>query len=336
MTEPKTTPPALLLDRLTVSELLDLGACIEVVERCFADHARGKTLAPGLLHGGGVGGEFHIKAGGILEPLPAFACKVNGGFFSNRVTNGLPNIQGLILLYEATTGTPLAVMESATVTVLRTGAATAVATKHLARPGSRTATIAGSGTQGAIQLRSLARVLPLEKAWVWSRDVNHAAALAARLQPELGFPVQATSSLTEASRLSDVVVTCTPATKWILGRDMVRPGTLVVAVGADSPDKQEIEPALLASSGLVTDITEQCARVGDLHHAITLGLMNALQVRAELGQVIAELKPGRMSDDELIVFDSTGTALQDAAAARLVYERAIATDRGQRFAFWGS
>ena len=331
----KPTPPALLLDRPTVASLLTLDACIAAVEAAFIAHARGETIAPGLLHGDGIGGEFHLKAGGLKTPRAYYACKVNGGFFQNRARFDLPNIQGLILLYDATNGVPLAVMESATVTILRTGAATAVAARHLASPQARIATICGAGTQGAIQLRALHRVRPLEKVHVWSRDGARAQAFAEKMRAELKLDITAAPELGSAARASDIIVTCTPAKQWFLGREHAKPGAFIAAVGADSPDKQEIEPELLAKSAIVCDLAAQCIEVGDTHHAIAAGLIRGAEIRAELGEVAAGLKPGRKSPDEIVIFDSTGTALQDAAAAALVYELAIAHQRGTRFAFWG-
>lgn len=330
----KTTPPPLLLNKSTIASLLTLDECITAVEDAFAASARGEALATALLHVDGIGGEFHVKAGGLTSPDPLFACKVNGGFFQNRARFNLPNIQGLILLYDATNGVPLAVMESSTVTILRTGAATAVAARRLARSGSSVATICGVGIQGSVQLRSLSRVLRLEKAFVWSRDPARASDFAARMSVELGLPVEAASDLAAATRQSDVIVTCTPAKSWILGEQHVRPGTFVAAVGADSPDKQEIEPALLARAAVVCDVTAQCAHVGDLHHAVAVGVMRVDDVRGELGAVLVGSAPGRLNDDEIIIFDSTGTALQDAAAAAHVYRRAITENVGTRFGFW--
>jgi ornithine cyclodeaminase/alanine dehydrogenase-like protein (mu-crystallin family) len=114
---------------------------------------------------------------------------------------------------------------------------------------------------------------------------------------------------------------------------MVRPGTFIAGVGADNEDKQELDPALLASSKLVTDLTEQCAVIGDLHHALAGGVMSASDVHAQLGEIVAGRKPARESEEEIIVFDSTGTALQDVAAAAAVYRRALADSEGRRFAF---
>jgi len=303
------------------------------VEGAFAAYAQGRVLTPSLMHVETPRGEFHIKSGGLVGDRTYFTTKVGGGFFGNRANFDLPNIIGLILLVDGENGAPLAVMESGFITRVRTGAATAVAAKYLARPDSRTVTICGAGTQGEIQLRALTRVLPIERAFVWSRNPN--PAFAERMSQELGIKVSVAAGLTQAVRESDVVVTCTPAKRWFLGREHIRPGTFVAAVGTDSPDKQELEPELLASSVVVCDLVEQSEHVGDLHHAIAAGLMTREQVYGELGAVIAGVISRPAREDRAVIFDSTGTALQDAAAAVLVYEHAVATGRGTPFAFWG-
>jgi alanine dehydrogenase len=132
--------------------------------------------------------------------------------------------------------------------------------------------------------------------------------------------------VSEAAAHSDVVVTCTPSRRPLLLAEHVRPGTFVAAVGADSADKQELEPRLMAAGVVVADILEQCAAIGDLHHAITAGVLTKDTVHAELADVVVGRKPGRRSADEITIFDSTGTALQDVAAAAVVYEEA--TERG--------
>ena len=150
---------------------------------------------------------------------------------------------------------------------------------------------------------------------------------------ELGIPVKQVEALKPAVQECDICVTCTPAKQPYLDQSFVTPGTLVVAVGADSPDKHEIDPGLLAANPVVVDLLDQCASVGELHHAIDAGLMTRSDVRAELADVVVGDVVGRSSEDEIIVFDSTGTALQDAAAAVLVYERALAGGHGTRFDF---
>lgn len=324
--------PALLIDAATAADLLTLETCIGAVEDAFRRHAQGRSLAPALLHVDAGDGEFHVKAGGLHGDPGYFACKINAGFFSNRRRFGLPNIVGLIVLGDARTGVPLAVMDAGVVTRLRTGAATAVAARYLARPDSRTVTVCGGGTQARIQLEALKHALPLERAFLWSR--SDTSALAAELAGRLQLDVRPASSLDEVAPASDVIITCTPARHGFLERRHVSPGTFVAAVGADSPDKQELEPSLVAAARVVCDIVEQCAHVGELHHALEAGLMTRQQVHGSLGEVIAGRIPGRTEATTTFVFDSTGTALQDVAAAAAVYERARASGRGETFAFW--
>jgi alanine dehydrogenase len=325
----------LVLTRADVAALLGLDECIAAVERAFRLHAEGGALPPGVLGVHAGDGSFHIKAAGLDLGRLYFAAKTNANFPSNPARFGLPSIQGVVALFDAGTGSPLALMDSIEITIVRTGAATAVAARHLARPDSRVATVCGCGNQGRVQLRALARVLPLERAYAFDADRGRAREFARALSEELGIEVQAVDDPATAAGRSDVCVTCTPSRRAFLGRGDVAPGTFVAAVGADSEDKQELEPALLASSTLVVDMLEQCATIGELHHALAAGLMSRADVHAELGQIVAGVKPGRRSRDEIIVFDSTGTALQDVAAAVAVYEKALAAGRGVRVGLAG-
>jgi alanine dehydrogenase len=318
----------LLLTRRDVAALLDLDTCIVAVERAFRLYGEGKTGAPGVLGVHVAGGGFHIKAGVLELGRRYFAAKTNANFPGNPTRHGLPTIQGVIVLADAERGTPLALMDSMEITTLRTGAATAVAAKYLARADVRTATIVGCGTQGRVQLRAVRAVRAVERVYACDRDAAAAERFAREMAAELGLDVRATADLTEGAHASDVIVTCTPSREPILGLGDVRPGTFIAAVGADSPDKQEITPALMASSRIVVDVLEQAATMGDLHHALAAGVLTRSDVHAELGDVVAGRKPGRCSSEETIVFDSTGMALQDVAAAVAVYERAVLAGRG--------
>lgn len=318
----------LILSRADVLDLLSLRACIDAVERAFRLHAEGRTLGPGVLGVPATAGSFHIKAAGLVDERSYFAAKTNANFPDNPRRCGQPTIQGVILLADATSGTPLAVMESGSVTALRTGAATAVAAKFLARLDARTATLVGCGVQGEIQLAAMAAVLPLRHAWVLDLDPARAERLAARAAANLGICVETGRDLHAALRESDVCVTCTPSRQPIVFRDDVTAGTFIAAVGADSRGKQELEPALVASSTLVVDVLEQCAEIGELQHVLAAGLMTREGVHAELSDVVAGRRPGRRGDDEITIFDSSGTALQDVAAAIVVYEKAMARGRG--------
>jgi alanine dehydrogenase len=318
----------LVLSRTDVCELLSLRDCIDAVERAFRLHAEGRTLGPGVLSVPATDGGFHIKAAGLLGERSYFAAKTNANFPGNPGRFGLPTIQGMVVLADASSGEPLAVIESGSVTALRTAAATGVAAKFLARREARTATIVGCGVQGEMQLAAVAAVLPLERAWVL--DVDHAKAeeLAERARASLGLHVEAAKDLREALRESDVCVTCTPSRRPLVAASDVAPGTFIAAVGADAPGKQELELALVASATVVVDVLAQCAEIGEVQHVLAAGLVTREQIHAELGDVVIGRRPGRTRPDEITIFDSSGTALQDVAAAIAVYERARATGRG--------
>ena len=318
------TGTTLLITRSEVASLLGLAECIDAVEEAFRLHAEGQSLPPGVLETLTEGGGFHIKAAGLrLSGGSYFAAKVNGNFPLNPERFGLPTIQGVVVLCDAERGRPLAVMDSMELTALRTAAATGVAARHLARPDSKVATVCGCGVQGRVQLRALAEVLPLEKVYAFDADASRADEFAREMSDELGLKVAPASTLREAAGESDVCVTCTPSRRPVLMRGDVRPGAFVAGVGADNPLKQELDPALMASGKIVADILEQCASIGDLHHAIEAGAVKRSDVYAELGEIVAGLKPGRTSAEETFIFDSTGTALQDVAAAAVVYEKAV-------------
>ena len=323
-----SAPRVLVLGRSDVAALLGLSECIAAVEEAFRREAEGRTLPAGVLSIPATGGGFHVKAAGVRGERSFFAAKVNANFAGNRERYGLPTIQGVIVFCDAERGSPLAVLDSAEITVLRTAAATGVAARHLARADSTVATVCGCGRQGRAQLAALAEVLPLKRAYAFDADPAAAARYGTEMSAALGFPVEAAGDLAAAARRSDVVVTCTPSRSPLLLPDDVRPGTFVAAVGADSPDKQELHPGLLARSRVVVDVLAQCAEMGDLHHALAAGVLARGDVHAELAEVVAGRKPGRVAPDETFVFDSTGTALEDVAAAAAVYEKAVARGRG--------
>jgi alanine dehydrogenase len=318
----------LVLSRRDVLDLLTLPDCIGAVERAFRLHAEGRTLGPGVLGVPAVDGGFHIKAAGLIGDRGYFAAKTNANFPQNPRRFGLPTIQGTIVLADASTGVPLAIIESGSVTALRTAAATAVAASFLARRGARTATIVGCGVQGELQLAAIAAVLPLQRAWVLDADHERAESMAARAAASLGLRVEPAKDLRAALRESDVCVTCTPARRAFVMAADVPPGMFIAAVGADTQGKQELEPALVASATLVVDVLDQCAEIGELQHVLAAGLMTRAQVHAQLADVVVGRRPGRTRDDEITVFDSSGTALEDVAAAIAVYETARDTGRG--------
>jgi alanine dehydrogenase len=322
----------LALSRSDVLELLTLRECIDVVEQAFRLHAQGHTLGPGVLSVPTTGGGFHIKAAGLVGERAYFAAKTNGNYPDNPRRCGLPTIQGLVVLADAENGSPLAVIESGSVTALRTAGATGVAARYLARPDSRTATIVGCGIQGELQLAAVAAVLPLERVWLVDTDHARAEDMAARATARRGLKAEAAKDLRRALADSDVCVTCTPSRRAVVAAADVHPGMFLAAVGADAHGKQELEPALMAGSTVVVDVLAQCVEIGELQHAVAAALMTPTDVHAELSDVVAGRRPGRTRADEVTIFDSSGTALQDVAAALAVYEKARRTRRGQELA----
>lgn len=328
-------PPegTLLLARADVQALLAPPLCIAAVEDAFARSARGEVPPSGILGMHAPDGGFHVKAGLLARGPLYFAAKVNANFPHNAARFGLPTIQGAVLLFGAGDGRVLAIMDSMALTALRTAAATAVAAKHLAKASIDTVLLVGCGAQALEQLRALLCVRQPRRIEVFDSDAARAAAFAAAAQARLGIGVAPTADLPAALRASDLVITCTTARQPFVTRDLVRPGAFIAAVGADHEDKQEIAPDLMAAARVVTDATAQAARIGDLHHAIAAGRMRAEDVHAELGELAAGLKQGRSDDDEVTLFDSTGTGLQDVAAAVAVYHAAVEQGTGLAFRF---
>ena len=323
----------LLLTRQDVATLLTIDECITAVEDAFKLHAEGKGLPPKVLGIHTKKGGFHIKAGILNLDRTYFVAKINSNFQNNMSEQGLPLIQGVIDVCDGENGQLLALMDSIEITILRTGAATALAAKYLANVDAKTATICGCGNQGRITLRALMKVRSIENVYVFDVDKSKAEKFANELTDELKISIKSVTDLGMAVGKSKICVTCTTSKKAFLKLKDVKAGTFIAAVGADSEEKQELEPGLLSANKLVTDLTEQCGNIGELHHAMKKGLMTIADVHAELGEIISGKKPGRTSVEEIIIFDSTGTALQDVASAAIVYEKALRKNIGTKLDF---
>jgi ornithine cyclodeaminase/alanine dehydrogenase-like protein (mu-crystallin family) len=320
----------LLLTRRDVAELLPMADCIDALERAFRAQATGGTLPSQVLGVLTPEGGLHVKAAGLRRSGLYIAAKLNANFPRNLERTGLPTIQGLVVLFDGDDGRPLAVMDSIEITALRTAAATALAARHLARLDARSVALVGCGVQALYQIRALAVVRPIGRVVAHDTEQGKAERLADRVTRELDIVATAVDDVRAATIACDIAVTCTPSRSPILGPGDVPEGAFIAGVGADSPDKHELAPALIAGSRVVVDSLEQAAAFGDLHHALRAGAVTREHVAAELWQLAAGLKPGRRSADELTLFDSTGVALEDVAAAALVFERAVAAGRGGR------
>ncbi|MEM9833553.1 MAG: ornithine cyclodeaminase family protein [Bacteroidota bacterium] len=303
-----------------IAEALSLTECIAEVEKAFILLAEGKVLDNNLMHLNAEEGEFHVK-GGVMkygEEEAYFGLKANGRFAHNQARYRLPNISGMIYLSDATKGQPLAVFDSAYITRMRTGAATAVAVKYLTLPDARQVTICGAGVQGKIQLEAIAQVRPIEKAYYYDSRPEAAAEAAQAMQAQLGIEVTSIDRPELGTRESDIIVTCTPARKAYITREMIPNTAFVAAVGTDSPGKQELAPDLVLNSYVVADLRSQVVQVGELQYQPPEKISEILL--GELHEFVSGQKQ-RPTVNRPIIFDSTGTAIQDIAAAVAVWKQ---------------
>jgi len=308
-------PDALIITRHDIRRMMTPADFLEAVELGFQASAMGKANSPMPMELPVTHGVFHAKGASISLDRDYVAVKVNGNFPDNPVRLGLPTIQGATLLMDGSNGSLLAIIDSIEVSIRRTAAASALAAKLLALPDSATLLVCGCGEQGRAHIEALGEVISFDRCLTWDRDPIRSESLAAERGAE------AIGDLKSAARSADVIVTCTPATEPFLDADMIQPGTFVAAIGADNPEKSEIAPTLMATATVITDVTAQCIAMGDLHHAIAAGAMTSADVHAELVELFTGRKIGRSYRDEVIIFDSTGTGLQDVAAAAFIYER---------------
>lgn len=307
---------------------------MDSVEIAFANLAKGKIGPPKVLGLNAKDGGVHIKAGMMNFNSNYIVAKMNSNFPGNRNNFNMPTIQGAIAVFNADNGALLALMDSIEITIVRTGAATGIAANWLSRKNSKSMTIYGCGNQGKISFEAVTAVRELETVYLYDADKTQAERLATVLRDgKPGVSIISIDDPKESLNVSDIIITCTTSQTPIVDAHDVKPGTFIAAVGCDSEEKNEIHPNLIATSKLVTDITEQSVVFGDLHHAIKLGIIDRAHVHAELGEVIAGIRPGRENEDEIIVFDSTGTGLQDVTAAAIVYQKALANSVGLKFSF---
>lgn len=330
---------ALILREPEIRALLDPRSCITAMEQAFAAYSTGRAQLPAVIHldvpedeapGNAAPqnrGEIHVKAG-YLNGGPYYAVKIVSGF-PNNLQLGLPANDGMIVVFDAKTGTPAAfLLDHGFITDFRTGAAGAVAAKYLARAKISSVAVIGSGAQARFQIEMLALERTFSEVRIWGRDPGKAQACADDLGKRRDIPAchfAVTESVREALDGADVVITVTASREPLVRAAWLKPGVTVIAVGSDGPGKQELEIDVLARADkIVADSIPQCLRLGEIHHAVERGAITKDKIYAELGEITAGLKPGRTSESEIIVCDLTGVGVQDVAAASLVMERAKA------------
>jgi len=264
-------------------------------------------------------GEFHVKTA-YIDGIRHVAVKIASGFYDNP-SKGLPSGSGLMAVFDATTGMPVALLlDNGFLTDIRTGAAGAIAAEALAPKAIRTVGVLGSGLQARYQIQCLTCVREFREIVAWSPTPAHLDSYCAEMRAA-GFDARAASSPRDVCVNADVLITTTPSREPLVLAEWLRPGQHVTAPGSDSPGKQELDAGCLVRADLlVVDRVTQCAAFGELRHALDAGIFRADRVHAELGELVAGVKPGRTSADQLTIADLTGVGFQDTAIASMALE----------------
>jgi ectoine utilization protein EutC len=316
-------------NELRQSVQLDLGL-IEAIEEAFSRLAQGGVVMPPIMRVDveEYNGELDIKSA-YVPGLDSFAVKMSSGFFDNHKL-GLPSLSGLMILFSARTGRPEAVLlDNGYLTDVRTGAAGAVAARHLAPRTITTAGVIGAGTQARYQMIALQQVRPFQRLLIYSQTESSVKKYIADMSDIVGVDIIAAASPEQVVRESEVVVTTTPSRRPLIQADWLHPGLHITAMGSDAEVKQELAAeALLRADLLVCDRKSQAFRLGELHHALKAGLLSEDGPVVELGEVTAGLVNGRTDDSQITICDLTGTGVQDTAVALLAYQRATQQDMG--------
>ena len=298
---------------------------IVAVEKSFAAMARGEARNYPVVREvlGYQDAVFGVKTG-CDTSAPLLGLKA-GGYWPHNLAKGLTNHQSSTLLFDPETGRASALVSANYLTGVRTGAASAIASKYLSRPDSSVLGIIGTGAQSAYQLRATLAVRPIRKVYAWDPSAENLASFG-RTVAELGLEYAPQTERQAVAANADILITVTPSQQALVEKSWVRAGTHISAMGADTKGKQELDPALVASAALFVDEAEQAITIGECQHAYNAGLITAQSFRGSIGAVIAGLCDGRRTAQEITLFDGTGVALQDLVVADLAVR--LAAERG--------
>jgi alanine dehydrogenase len=340
------SPRTLVLDDRTISKAITLEQVARLVEAGFAANALGCAVAlPVVIQSlANFDVHFGIKSGYVKScaSRPAHSAQIEylsnavgnvlglkaGGYWLKNSAAGLPAHRATLLLLDPGTGAVVAVMSANSITRLRTAAAGAIGAKYLSRVNSETVGILGAGEQAHAQLEALRLYRQISQVYVWARRLAAAEAYA-EVWGDSGLRVEPVQDVRAATERADIVITTTPSREALMGSDFVRPGTHITAVGSDGQGKQELDVSLLRRAKVVVDNTDQSLEIGELQHAVRAGVGGREMIHAELGEICAQLKPGRENDEEITVFDSSGVSFQDLVVAGYLVRQAQSEGFGE-------
>lgn len=325
----------LLLNKENVGSLIRMKEVIGTVEEAYKAFNSGQVNQPPYtcIHLPPPRGEIDFKLG-YCESNEMISMKASsGGFTNNLAEHGVPSGMGTILLFDARTCALVCVMDGSLITGLRTGAAGAVSVKVLARQNARKITSIGTGNQARMQIRAIHEVMKIEEVHAWDHHPENLARYKADIEREFGIPVVMARSMQAAVEQADILITTTRGKGSLVEAAWIRPGTHIVAMGTDTYGKQELEPEIFRNARIVNDSIAQCIEKGETWHPLNQNIITQADIHAEIGEILLGKKPGRETDQEITIFDSTGMAIQDNTTAAKIYRNAIASHTGTTFEF---
>lgn len=321
-----------VLSRKDLKQLLQMTDVIEAIERGFREYKTGKCTIPVRM-------PVKIeKKEGVFLFMPAFLEKENSfgtkiiSVFPGNLSLGLSTLQAVYLLNDPTTGEFLALMDGILLTAIRTGAASAVATKYLSRKNAETLGIIGAGAQAPFQAEAISKVRPIQRILVYDKDRKAAESFSRTVFENLQISIHVMATPRDVVIDSDILVTVTTSKVPVFDGHDLKMGTHINAVGAYTPEMRELDDFTIVSSKIVVDTYDGCmAEAGDLIIPMRSGEFSREKIYADLGEIVVEEKPARIRDDEITLFESVGFALEDLVVASLAYRKAKERGMGLEF-----
>ena len=324
----------LLLNVKDVEKIIIERDIISTVEEGYIAYNRGKINQPDIVSIDipEKNGELDIKS--CYNELNNYiTVKMASGFYDNGIKFNLPTMLGVITLIDGDTGAPLCIMDGSLITGVRTAAAGAISAKLLSRKNSKTVAVFGPGTQARLQIYALKKIRDIEVVQVYSEKVEELEKYKIDIEKNTNLKVVLCSTPKEALNKADIVITTTPSKNYYIDSSYIEKGMHIIAVGADMPGKNELEPKIFKNAKIINDSIPQCTSRGETRNAIISGMIKESDIHAEIGQLLEGQKALRESEEEITIFDTTGMGVQDNVVAAKIYEVAKLRNIGKEFSF---
>lgn len=322
-----------IIDNRQIQKLINMRRVIGIVEEAFMAHAQGRTQMPAKIY-------LHLaKYNGDFRAMPAYiegmdTCGIKWvNVHPENKKYALPSVMAVIILNDPKTGKPLAIMDGTYITNLRTGATGGVAAKYLANKDSSRVSLIGCGNQAQTQLMALHQVFKINSVSIYDSNPGKVVLFIKKMN-SLGIEIRRCVSIEDCIYGADIVVTTTPSRKPIVKSEWIHSGVHINAMGADAKGKEELEPEILKRAKVIVDDRVQAIHSGEINVPIAKKIIKEADIYAGLGEIISGKKKGRVSKDEITVFDSTGLAICDIAVANYVYKEAVKRKFGSRLSLW--